>query len=69
MEASGWEKNGVDPDDEEAKQAFVEAYATQGIHIDKENVKLNPGLRYIAKLCLNRYVADWLIFKSGWEGA
>ncbi|KAH7696057.1 hypothetical protein AAVH_36875, partial [Aphelenchoides avenae] len=53
VEASGWEKNGVDPDDEEAKQAFIDAYAKQGIFIDKEAVKLNPGLRYIAKLCLN----------------
>lgn len=57
MEASGWEKNGVDPDDEEAKQAFIDAYAKQGIFIDKEAVKLNPGLRYIAKLCLNRLVS------------
>ena len=53
MEASGWEKNGVDEMDDEAKQAFVDAYATQGIFIEKDKVALNPGLRYIAKLCLN----------------
>lgn len=53
VEASGWEKNGVDEMDEEAKQAFVDAYAAQGIIVEKEKVEFNPGLRYIAKLCLN----------------
>ncbi|KAH7722226.1 hypothetical protein AAVH_10308 [Aphelenchoides avenae] len=53
VEASGWEKNGIDPDDEEATQAFVDAYEKEGIVIDKEAVKFNSGLRYIAKLCLN----------------
>ena len=56
VEASGWENVGIDPNDEDAKDRFCAEYALrEGIIIDKDNVRLNKGLRYIAKLCLNRY--------------
>lgn len=57
MEASGWENVGINPNDENVKDRFCVEYALrEGIVINKDNVKLNKGMRYIAKLCLNRYV-------------
>ncbi|KAH7705083.1 hypothetical protein AAVH_27713 [Aphelenchoides avenae] len=54
VEASGWENVGIDPDDEDAKERFRVEYALrEGILVNKDNVRLNKGMRYIAKLCLN----------------
>lgn len=51
IESSGF------PDDvktDEDKILFKEKYMKKyGIEIDLDNVKFNPGLRHIAKLCLN----------------
>lgn len=51
QEASGypdWVKT------EDDKDKYIKKYkAEQGIQLDKENIKYNPGLRAIAKLCLN----------------
>ena len=60
MEASGWEtkwndKTGLEEEISEAeKWAFIrEVEEIQGIKIDYNAVKYNPGLRYISKLMLN----------------
>ena len=53
QESSGW------PDwckTEEDRDNYLSAYKTrEGISLEQENVKINPGLRSLAKLCLNRY--------------
>lgn len=51
VEASGFPP-GVESDEQKAE--FVKKYKDElGIEINLENVKYNPGLRYIAKICLN----------------
>ena len=51
IEASGYPKDVVT---EEDKDAFIETYKNKyGIELDKNNIKLNPGMRHIAKLALN----------------
>ena len=51
QQASGW------PDwcvDEESKLRYLATYKeTEGIELDRNQIEKNPGLRYIAKLCLN----------------
>jgi hypothetical protein len=48
---------------EEEKDAFIEAYErVQGIHLDRDAIVHNPGLRLIAKLYLNRLVQDTLSY-------
>jgi len=51
IEASGFPENvKTDEDKINFKMEYKEKY---GIDIDLDNVKKNPGLRHIAKLCLN----------------
>ncbi len=53
QEAAGWAKLGCSTDEE--KDAYIVDYAlNQGITLDKEKISdYNPGLYFIAKLCLN----------------
>ncbi|XP_070171144.1 uncharacterized protein, partial [Polyergus mexicanus] len=54
QEASGWP--GECGDDDDAKERYLREYEkTEGIVLDKCNVALNPGLRSVAKLCLNSF--------------
>jgi hypothetical protein len=44
-------------DREQMKKDFLEeVWLMYGIRIKPEDMKPNPGLRYLAKLCLNRLV-------------
>ena len=50
-EASGWPQNLNTP---EAQEQFIaEFYAREGVQLDAQNMQLNPGKRFIAKLMLN----------------
>ena len=51
QEASGYPKDCVT---DEQKQRYVEGYEQhEGIQLNPEEIKYNPGLRYLAKLVLN----------------
>jgi hypothetical protein len=51
IEASGWPPN---VKTEEEKKDYIERQKRElDIEIRMENVQNNPGLRYIAKICLN----------------
>jgi hypothetical protein len=51
VEASGF-PSGVETDEQKAE--FIKKYKDElGIEIRLDRVKYNPGLRYIAKICLN----------------
>ncbi|XP_018360602.1 PREDICTED: uncharacterized protein LOC108759595 [Trachymyrmex cornetzi] len=53
QEASGWPNECVD---DEAKERYLREYEeTEGIVLDKNNIARNPGLRSVAKLCLNSF--------------
>ncbi|XP_018370538.1 PREDICTED: uncharacterized protein LOC108766020 [Trachymyrmex cornetzi] len=53
QEASGWPNEYVD---DEAKERYLREYEeTEGIVLDKNNIARNPGLRSVAKLCLNSF--------------
>ena len=58
--ASGWPPHCIDPNlSEEERQAsqkahMDEAFQRYGIKLDPAKMIPNPGLRYLAKLCLNR---------------
>ena len=52
-EASGWPQSCETP---EQKQAFVNKFQErEGVNLDPDNIKKNPGLRSLAKLCLNSF--------------
>jgi DNA polymerase type B, organellar and viral len=52
QEASGWPV-GVETDEE--KDAYIQDYCEhEGIMLDKKKIAVNPGLRALAKLCMNR---------------
>ena len=56
-EASGWPSN---VETEEQRSAYVKEYfEREGVQLDKDNVKKNPGLRSLAKLALNSF---WVLF-------
>jgi hypothetical protein len=61
-EASGWPEECLDKEAteevrDERKNKFVdEAKSKYGIVLEANEMKPNPGLRYLAKLCLNRSV-------------
>jgi hypothetical protein len=38
---------------DEEKQQFLQQYKDMGIIIDPTKMQFNPGLRFIAKICLN----------------
>ncbi|XP_070515350.1 uncharacterized protein [Cardiocondyla obscurior] len=53
QEASGWPSKCVD---DESKKRYLREYEnTEGITLDKNNIARNPGLRSVAKLCLNSF--------------
>ncbi|KYN23135.1 hypothetical protein ALC57_04438 [Trachymyrmex cornetzi] len=53
QEASGWPNECVN---DEAKERYLREYEeTEGIVLDKNNIAQNPGLRSVAKLCLNSF--------------
>ncbi|XP_024936924.1 uncharacterized protein LOC107263834 [Cephus cinctus] len=53
QEASGWPRECCD---DESKKLYVEEYdRVEGIRLDPANIKSNPGLRAVAKLCLNSF--------------
>ena len=53
QEASGWPDWCQTLSD---KERYVQQYeAHEKIHLDKENIEKNPGLRSLAKLCLNSF--------------
>lgn len=53
QEASGWTDW---CDAEEKKQQYIQDYQTkEGITLDYDNIKKNPGLRSLAKLMLNSF--------------
>jgi hypothetical protein len=61
IEASGWPD--WCEDDATQDQFIMENLEMFGIEIEKENVELNPGLRFIAKLLLNSlwgYFSLWV---------
>ena len=51
QEASGWPEGVVT--DEQKDQYIRDYFENEGIQLDKENIKHNPGLRTVSKLCLN----------------
>ena len=51
QECSGWPE-GVNTQ-EEKDQYIREYYEAEGIHLDPSKIEHNPGLRTVAKLCLN----------------
>lgn len=54
QQASGWPSECID--DTEAKNRYIERYERcEGIRLDPENISPNPGLRSLAKLCLNSF--------------
>jgi hypothetical protein len=69
-EASGWPAECLDEtvpeaEREQRKKDFLEeAWLMYKIKIKPEDVKPNPGLRYIAKMCLNRLVEFPAFFNS-----
>jgi hypothetical protein len=68
-QASGWPEECVDKAvseevREQRKKAFVdEAKEKYNITLEREEMKPNPGLRYLAKLCLNRSVCNILFIQ------
>ena len=53
QEASGWPSECLD---DESKEQYLRKYEkTEGIVLDKNNIARNPGLRSVAKLCLNSF--------------
>ena len=53
QEADGW-PHWVQT--EEDKDRYIREYAErEGIHLEKENIKYNAGLRYLSKLMLNSF--------------
>ncbi|KAL6421672.1 hypothetical protein ACFW04_014487 [Cataglyphis niger] len=55
QEASGWSSKCGENDDDAKEQYLREYKRTEGIVLDKRNIVRNPGLRSVAKLCLNSF--------------
>ncbi|XP_043287522.1 uncharacterized protein [Venturia canescens] len=54
QEASGWPKGYAD--DEAAQERYITAFKTaEGVQLERGAVAKNPGLRSVAKLCLNSF--------------
>ena len=58
QEASGYPKHCVT--DEQKQQYIDEYYEHEGIRLDPDNIKYNPGLRWLAKLMLNSLWGTYL---------
>ena len=52
QEASGWPE--WCDNDEKKRKYIADYFQNEGIQLDWEAIKKNPGLRALAKLCLNR---------------
>ena len=53
IEASGWPES---VKTEEEKDAFIkECWDREGVLLEKDKIKKDPGLRSLAKLCLNSF--------------
>jgi len=53
QEASRWPS---ECQDDESKERYLREYEeTEGIVLDRNNIVQNPGLRSVAKLCLNSF--------------
>ena len=62
QEASGYPKECVT---DEQKQRYIdEYYEHEGIRLDPENIKYNPGLRSLAKLMLNSLWGMYMLFHN-----
>ena len=70
QEASGYPEWCVTPEDK--RRYVTDYYENEGIRLDPDNIRKNPGMRSLAKLCLNsmwgkfspQYVSSlYLIFK------
>ena len=60
QEASGYPSDCVT---DEQKQRYIDLYyEREGIRLDPDNIKYNPGLRYLAKLMLNSLWGKLLVF-------
>ena len=58
QEASGWPTWCETPED---KKKYVDDYLqNEGVKLNPDNIKKNPGLRSLAKLLLNRYVEFYM---------
>ncbi|KAL6421648.1 hypothetical protein ACFW04_014566 [Cataglyphis niger] len=55
QEASGWPSECGENDDDAKEQYLREYEKTEGIVLDKRKIVRNPGLRSVAKLCLNSF--------------
>ncbi|KAL6416990.1 hypothetical protein ACFW04_013047 [Cataglyphis niger] len=55
QEASGWPSECGENDDDAKEQYLREYERIEGIVLDKRNIVRNPGLRSVAKLCLNSF--------------
>ena len=50
-ESSGWPAN---VQTEKEKEAYIDDfYRHEGVNLERDKIKKNPGLRQVAKLCLN----------------
>ncbi|EFN85139.1 hypothetical protein EAI_03501, partial [Harpegnathos saltator] len=55
QEASGWPIE-CEENDENAKECYLRVYKQiEGVVLDRRNIARNPGLRSVAKLCLNSF--------------
>lgn len=53
QEASGWPSDCID---EVSKARYIAEYEkAEGIKLDAKNIRVNPGLRAVAILCLNSF--------------
>ncbi|KAL6417098.1 hypothetical protein ACFW04_012979 [Cataglyphis niger] len=59
QEASGWPSECGENDDDAKEQYLREYERTEGIVLDKRNIVRNPGLRSVAKLCLNSFWGEF----------
>ena len=70
LKFSGWPPEVKDPklSEEEInkkKQEYVDKINTiHNFNLVVNDIKYNPGLRFLAKQCLNRFLFDILIFKK-----
>ena len=60
QEASGYPEWCMTQED---KQRYIDDYyENEGIRLDPDNIKKNPGMRSLAKLCLNSMCGKWASF-------
>lgn len=53
QESSGWPKNCLD---DVSRERYIDDFTlSEGVKLDRESIEKNPGLRSVAKLCLNSF--------------